>query len=91
MLAPGLTTPGYLKGANMNSDTYFNVVDSLVQLRKKHHITAIEMAAFAGVSRQSIFNFERHFNTSYKLILSYITHPAFTKDELDPVYKILGG
>lgn len=74
----------------MNSDTYFNVVDRLVDLRQKHNITATEMATFAGVSRQSIFNFEKHIKTSYKLILSYITHPAFSPDETEPIYKLLG-
>lgn len=79
------------EGGTMTKVTYNHLVDYLTELRKKHHISVSAMAKYTGVSRQSIHNFESHNCNSYRLILSYINHPAFNMEELEQAYKILGG
>ena len=75
----------------MNDVIYAEIVRKLVKLRKKHHISKTDMADYVGITRQSIYNFEMGRRTSYKLILSYITHPSFTDEERDDIYNLMGG
>lgn len=75
----------------MNNNTYAVIVDKLVKLREAHHIGTNDMADYVGVTRQSIYNFESGSRTSYKIMLSYITHPAFSMDELKDIYDLMGG
>lgn len=75
----------------MDKIVYDMIVDKLVKLRESHHIGTNDMADYAGVTRQSIYNFESGSRTSYKIMLSYITHPAFSMDELKEIYDLMGG
>jgi DNA-binding XRE family transcriptional regulator len=75
----------------MNAITYANIVTRLVKLREKHHIGTKDMANYVGVSRQSIYNFESGSRQSYKILLSYLTHPAFSMEELKVIYDLMGG
>lgn len=74
----------------MNDNTYTVIVDKLVKLREKHHIGTNDMADYVGVTRQSIYNFESGSRQSYKILLSYITHPAFSMEELKDIYDLMG-
>lgn len=75
----------------MNKIIYGEIVDKLVKLRENHQIGTNDMADYVGVTRQSIYNFESGARTSYKIMLSYITHPAFTMEELKDIYDLMGG
>lgn len=75
----------------MTTETYEAAVERLVDLRKKHQIPITHMVNYLEVSRQSIYNFESLTNKSYKLLLGYLTHPAFSADEVGEIYNILGG
>lgn len=74
----------------MNDNTYAVIVDKLVKLREAHHIGTNDMADYVGVTRQSIYNFESGSRQSYKILLSYITHPAFSMEELKDIYDLMG-
>jgi DNA-binding XRE family transcriptional regulator len=74
----------------MNAITYANIVARLVKLREKHHIGTRDMADYVGVTRQSIYNFESGSRQSYKILLSYLTHPAFSMEELKVIYDLMG-
>lgn len=75
----------------MDRDIYGLIVDKLVKLREKHKIGINDMADYIGVTRQSIYNFESGNRTSYKIMLSYINHPAFSMEELKDIYDLMGG
>ena len=75
----------------MNKDIYRLIVEKLVKLRENHHIGINDMADYAGVTRQSIYNFESGTRTSYKILMTYMTHPAFSTEELDCIYDLMGG
>lgn len=75
----------------MDKIIYDTIVGKLVKLREDHHIGTNDMADYVGVTRQSIYNFESGSRTSYKIMLSYITHPAFSMDELKDIYDLMGG
>lgn len=75
----------------MNDVTYASIVEKLVKLREAHHIGTNDMADYVGVTRQSIYNFESGSRQSYKILLSYITHPAFSMEELKDIYDLMGG
>lgn len=79
------------KGSLMNDINYAEIVRKLIKLREKHHISRADMADYVGISRQSIYNFEMGHRTSYRLILSYITHPSFTSEEREDIYNLMGG
>ena len=74
----------------MDKRNYKEIVDKLVKLREKHLIGTNDMADYVGVTRQSIYNFESGSRTSYKIMLSYITHPAFSMEELKDIYDLMG-
>lgn len=74
----------------MNDVTYADIVEKLVKLREKHHIGTNDMADYVGVTRQSIYNFESGSRQSYKILLSYLTHPAFSLEELKDIYDLMG-
>lgn len=74
----------------MNDNTYAVIVDKLIKLREAHHIGTNDMADYVGVTRQSIYNFESGSRQSYKILLSYITHPAFSMEELKDIYDLMG-
>jgi DNA-binding XRE family transcriptional regulator len=75
----------------MNDATYADIVEKLVKLREAHHIGTNDMADYVGVTRQSIYNFESGSRQSYKILLSYLTHPAFSMEELKDIYDLMGG
>ena len=75
----------------MTIETYEAAVTRLKDLREKHLIPVSDMANYLEVSRQAIYNFEKLESNSYKLLLGYLTHPAFTADEVGEIYNILGG
>lgn len=75
----------------MTIETYEAAVKRLKDLREKHFIPVTDMANYLEVSRQAIYNFEKLESNSYKLLLGYLTHPAFTVEEVREIYKILGG
>lgn len=75
----------------MDAIIYTEIVDELVKLRIKHGLGIGDMADYVGVSRQSIYNFESGSRISYKIMLSYLTHPEFTIDERNGIYKLMGG
>lgn len=75
----------------MTIETYEAAVKRLKDLREKHYIPVTDMATYLEVSRQAIYNFEKLESNSYKLLLGYLTHPAFTAEEVGEVYNILGG
>ena len=75
----------------MNDVTYATIVEKLVKLREKHHIGTNDMADYVGVTRQSIYNFESGNRTSYKIMLAYMSHPAFSMEELKDIYDLMGG
>lgn len=75
----------------MNKDNYRLIVEKLVKLREKHLIRTNDMADYVGVTRQSIYNFESGNRVSYKIMLTYITHPAFSTEELASIYDLMGG
>lgn len=75
----------------MDDVTYADIVEKLVKLREAHHIGTNDMADYVGVTRQSIYNFESGSRQSYKILLSYITHPAFSMEELKDIYDLMGG
>jgi DNA-binding XRE family transcriptional regulator len=75
----------------MDKIIYDTIVNKLVKLREKHHIGTNDMADYVGVTRQSIYNFESGSRQSYKILLSYITHPAFSGEELKDIYDLMGG
>lgn len=75
----------------MNNDIYHLIVEKLIKLREKHHIGTNDMADYVGVTRQSIYNFENYERISYKIMIAYITHPAFTGEELKDIYDLMGG
>lgn len=74
----------------MDKNIYAVIVDKLVKLREAHHIGTNDMADYVGVTRQSIYNFESGSRQSYKILLSYITHPAFSPEELKDIYDLMG-
>lgn len=74
----------------MTNETYEAAVKRLKDLREKHFIPVTDMANYLGVSRQAVYNFEKLESNSYKLLLGYLTHPAFTA-EVGEIYNILGG
>lgn len=75
----------------MDDIIYAEIVDKLVKLREAHHIGTNDMADYVGVTRQSIYNFESGNRRSYKIMLSYLTHPAFSLDEVNEIYDLMGG
>jgi DNA-binding XRE family transcriptional regulator len=75
----------------MNDTVYADIVEKLVKLREAHHIGTNDMADYVGVTRQSIYNFESGSRQSYKILLSYLTHPAFSMEELKDIYDLMGG
>lgn len=75
----------------MTIETYELAVKRLRDLREKHLISISDMANYLDVSRQSIYNFEKLENNSYKLLLGYLTHPDFSAEEVGEIYNILGG
>lgn len=75
----------------MDDIIYAEIVDKLVELREKHQIGTSDMADYVGVTRQSIYNFESGNRRSYKIMLSYLTHPAFSLDEVNEIYDLMGG
>lgn len=75
----------------MDKLVYGMIVERLVKLREKHHIGTNDMADYVGVTRQSIYNFESGSRQSYKILLSYLTHPAFSMEELKVIYDLMGG
>lgn len=75
----------------MDKLVYGMIVDRLVKLREAHHIGTNDMADYVGVTRQSIYNFESGSRQSYKILLSYITHPSFSMEELKDIYDLMGG
>lgn len=75
----------------MTIETYKAAVKRLVDLREKHLIPVSDMASYLEVSRQAIYNFEKLESNSYRLLLGYLTHPAFSADEVGEIYNILGG
>lgn len=75
----------------MDKSNYKEIVDKLVKLREKHLIGTNDMADYVGVTRQSIYNFESGNRTSYKIMLAYMTHPAFSTEELACIYDLMGG
>lgn len=75
----------------MNKEIYRLIVEKLVKIREKHQIGTNDMADFVGVTRQSIYNFESGNRTSYKIMLAYMTHPAFSMEELKDIYDLMGG
>lgn len=75
----------------MTIETYEAAVKRLKDLREKHFIPVTDMANYLGVSRQAIYNFEKLESNSYKLLLGYLTHPAFSEEEVGEIYNILGG
>lgn len=75
----------------MDDVIYAEIVDKLVKLREKHQIGIGDMADYVGVTRQSIYNFESGNRRSYKIMLSYLTHPAFSLDEFNEIYDLMGG
>ena len=75
----------------MDKIVYDMIVVKLVKLREAHQIGTNDMADYVGVSRQSIYNFESGSRMSYKIMLSYLTHPAFSLDERNEIYKLMGG
>lgn len=75
----------------MTIETYEAAVKRLKDLREKHHIPVSVMSNYLEVSRQAIYNFEKLESNSYKLLLGYLTHPAFTAEEVREIYNILGG
>lgn len=75
----------------MNDAVYADIVEKLVKLREAHHIGTNDMADYVGVTRQSIYNFESGSRQSYKILLSYLTHPAFSIEELKDIYDLMGG
>ena len=74
----------------MDNIIYTEIVDKLVKLRKKHELAVGDMADYVGVTRQSIYNFESGNRKSYKIMLSYTTHPVFTGEELEDIYNLMG-
>ena len=74
----------------MDNIIYAEIVDKLVKLRKKHQLAINDMADYVGVTRQSIYNFESGDRKSYKIMLSYLTHPVFSMDELKDIYDLMG-
>lgn len=74
----------------MDKNIYAVIVAKLVKLREKHHLGTNDMADYVGVTRQSIYNFESGSRQSYKILLSYITHPAFSMEELKDIYDLMG-
>lgn len=75
----------------MDDIVYAEIVDKLVKLREAHQIGTNDMADYVGVTRQSIYNFESGNRRSYKIMLSYLTHPAFSLDEVNEIYDLMGG
>ena len=75
----------------MTIETYEAAVKRLKDLREKHFIPVTDMANYLEVSRQAIYDFEKLKSNSYKLLLGYLTHPAFTAEEVGEIYNILGG
>lgn len=75
----------------MDDIIYAEIVDKLVKLREKHQVGIGDMADYVGVTRQSIYNFESRNRRSYKIMLSYLTHPAFSLDEVNEIYDLMGG
>lgn len=75
----------------MDKEIYEAIVERLVDIRKDHHISMTKMARSIGVTRQSIYNFESNHTVSYKLLFKYITHPAFSTEELACIYDLMGG
>lgn len=75
----------------MDKDIYRLIVEKLVKLRDKHQIGTNDMANYIRVTRQSIYNFESMKRTSYKIMLAYMTHPAFSTEELASIYDLMGG
>lgn len=75
----------------MTIETYEAAVKRLKDLREKHFIPVTDMANYLEVSRQAIYDFEKLKSNSYKILLGYLTHPAFTAEEVGEIYNILGG
>ena len=75
----------------MERDIYKMIVEKLVKLRNNHQIGTNDMADYVGVTRQSIYNFESGNRTSYKIMLAYMSHPAFSTEELADIYDLMGG
>lgn len=74
----------------MNDEIYYNILERLIELREKHHITVTDMADYVNVTRQSIYNFESKRRKSLYIMLSYLTHPAFDHEEVKEIYTIMG-
>ena len=75
----------------MDKEIYQLIVEKLVKLRENHQIGTNDMADYVGVTRQSIYNFESGNRTSYKILLAFMTHPAFSTEELADIYDLMGG
>lgn len=75
----------------MDKLLYDTIVWKLVKLREAHHLAINDMADYVGVTRQSIYNFESGRRRSYKIMLSYLTHPDFTLDEVKDIFDLMGG
>lgn len=75
----------------MPIETYEAAVKRVKDLREKHLITVKDMANYLEVSRQAIYNFEYLKSNSYKILLGYLTYPAFSAEEVGEIYNILGG
>lgn len=75
----------------MTNEIYESIVNKLTNLRISHQIGSEDMARYLGITRQSLYNFENLRHKSYSTMLSYLTHPAFDRDELNEIYKNLGG
>ena len=75
----------------MTIETYETAVKRLKDLREKHFIPVTDMANYLEVSRQAVYDFEKLKSNSYKLLLGYLTHPAFSAEEVGEIYNILGG
>lgn len=75
----------------MTIETYEAAVKRLKDLREKHFIPVTDMANYLEVSRQAIYDFEKLKSNSYKILLGYLTHPAFTAEEVGEIYNILRG
>ena len=75
----------------MTIETYEAAVKRLKDLREKHFIPVTDMANYLELSRQAVYDFEKLKSNSYKLLLGYLTHPAFSAEEVGEIYNILGG
>ena len=75
----------------MDNIIYAKVIEKLIKLRKKYELSICNIADYVGVSRQSIYNFESKKCKSCKIMLSYLTYPAFSRDEVNEIYDLMRG